>query len=157
VAPRIDPSYGVPRDGSGAERLPWGWAVERLVAARTYWLCTVRADGRAHAAPVWGLWLQDAVWVSTGRASVKARNLARDRRAVCHLDSGVEAVILEGELEEVAGVDELAPFLDAYEAKYDLRPDLAALDALVLRLAPQVALTWDERDYSRTATRWLFR
>jgi hypothetical protein len=37
-----------------------------------------------------------------------------------------------------------------------LRPDLQALGALVLVLRPQVALTWEERDYPGTATRWVF-
>src|SRR3954471_8763711 len=96
VAPLVDAGYGVPRDGSGAELLPWRTSVDRLERARSYWICTTRADGRPHAAPVWGLWLDDALWFSTGRASLKARNLARDPRLVVHLESGDEVVILEG-------------------------------------------------------------
>ncbi len=151
--PRIPAGYGVPTDASGAERLPWSWAVERLEAARNYWICTTRADGRPHAAPVWGLWLDDAVWFSTGRSSQKGRNLARDPRVVIHLESGDETVILEGEVEEAAGLER---YLDAYEAKYAIRPDAAALGAAVYVLRPRVAQTWDERDYTGTAVRWLF-
>jgi PPOX class probable F420-dependent enzyme len=156
VAPLIDPGYGVPRDGSGAELLPWRTSVERLERARNYWICTTRADGRPHAAPVWGLWLDDALWFSTGSTSLKARNLTRDPRLVVHLESGDEVVILEGEAEQVSDPDALERFADAYEPKYGMRPDLAALGALVLVLRPRVALMWNESDYPHTATRWLF-
>jgi hypothetical protein len=51
TAPRIPPSYGVPTDGSGGDRLPWSWAVERLTEART-----------------WSVWQDDAVWFGTSPA-----------------------------------------------------------------------------------------
>jgi len=70
--PLIPASYGIPLDGSGAEKLPWSWAVERLSAAHNYWICTTRPDGRPHAVPVWGVWLDDAVWL--------ARRVIRGRR-----------------------------------------------------------------------------
>jgi PPOX class probable F420-dependent enzyme len=155
TAPRIPPSYGVPTDGSGGERLPWSWAVERLAESRNYWICTTRADGRPHAAPVWGLWLDDAVWFSTSRASLKARNIARNPSAVVHLESGDETVILEGEVEEVRDPDALERFADAYEAKYEFRPQPdEGSPTFVLR--PQSAQTWLETDYPRTAARWVF-
>jgi PPOX class probable F420-dependent enzyme len=155
-APRIPASYGVPRDGSGSERLPWSWAVERLAAARNYWICTTRPDGHPHAVPVWGLWLEDAVWFSTARDSQKGRNLARNPALTIHLESGDETVILEGDAEEVRDRESLEPFADAYDAKYDYRPDASGDGAPVYMLRPRVALTWLERDYPRTATRWVF-
>ena len=48
---------GAPADGSA---LPWSDVVEWLTAARNYWVCTTRADGRPHAMPVWGLWMDDS-------------------------------------------------------------------------------------------------
>jgi hypothetical protein len=36
TAPRIDPSYGVVADASGAELLPWSWAVEQLVESHNF-------------------------------------------------------------------------------------------------------------------------
>jgi len=149
-------SYGVPTDGSGAERLPWSWAVERLAAARNYWVCTTRADGRPHTAPVWGIWLDDALWFSTARASQKGRNLAREPSLVAHLESGDETVILEGEAEDVRDPAALGRFADAYAEKYDFRPDPTAPASAVYRLRPRVAQTWRERDYPQTATRWVF-
>lgn len=156
TAPRIPASYGVPTDGSGGDLLPWSWAVERLEAARNYWICTTRANGRPHAVPVWGLWLDGAVWFASGRESQKARNLARSPEAVIHLESGDETVILEGEVVDVSEPSSRERFADAYEEKYGFRPDPADPASAVYALRPRVAHTWHERDYPNTATRWIF-
>ena len=156
TAPQIDESYGVPTDGSGGERLPWAWAIERLIASRNYWVCTTRADGRPHATPVSGLWLDDAFWFSTARASQKARNLLQSTSVVVHLESGDETVILEGEVEQEHEHDVLEGYADAYDAKYGFRLNPHGEGSAVYRLRPSVALTWDECDYPSTATRWVF-
>jgi PPOX class probable F420-dependent enzyme len=149
-------AYGVPTDASGAELLPWSWAVERLVAARNYWICTTRADGRPHAAPVWGLWLDDALWFSTSPDSQKGRNLARDARVVVHLESGDDVVILEGRAERAHDGEELERFADEYAAKYDYRVDVTSADTPVYVVRPSVAQTWAEREFPRAVVRWLF-
>jgi hypothetical protein len=102
---------------------------------------------------VWGLWLADGLWFSTSPQSRKGRNLVRDPRAAVHLESGDEVVVLEGEVERVTLDDSTA---GAYEAKYAFRPDPADESGLWLRLRPQVAYAWQERDYPRTATRFAF-
>ncbi len=155
TAPLIPSSYGVPRDGSGGELRPWPDAVGRLTSSRNYWICTTRRDGRPHASPVWGLWLDDAVWFSCSRESAKAHNLARDSRLTVHLESGDDVVILEGEAEDVTDQPSRLRFADAYEPKYAVRPDPDS-ESAVFRLLPRVAQTWDERDYPATATRWEF-
>jgi hypothetical protein len=40
--------------------LPWSHAVERLEKAINYWVCIMRPDGRPHAVPVWGMWVEGA-------------------------------------------------------------------------------------------------
>jgi PPOX class probable F420-dependent enzyme len=154
--PLIPASYGIPLDGSGAEKLPWSLAVERLGEARNYWICTTRPDGRPHAVPVWGLWLDDALWFSTGRTTRKARNLAANPAVVVHLESGDETVIVEGRVEEVGDVSELVRFADAYEAKYAIRPSDNGSGGPVYCVRPERAYSWLEADYPNTATRWLF-
>ncbi|MGH2996297.1 MAG: pyridoxamine 5'-phosphate oxidase family protein [Gaiellaceae bacterium] len=131
--------------------LPWNWAAERLAAGRNYWVATTRPDGRPHAMPVWGVWLDDSVYFGTSPSSRKGMNLARDPRVVVHLESGDDVVILEGEVEDT-GIDERVA--DAYESKYDWRPEPA--DSGWYRLRPSVAYAWLERDYPRTATRFTF-
>jgi len=61
-----------------------------------------------------------AVHFSTSPLSRKGLNLARDPRVVIHLDSGDEVVILHGEVDQYELEDSIA---DAYEAKYDYRPE----------------------------------
>ena len=72
------PGYGILPSAEGL--LPWAWAQERLRASANYWLATTWPDGRPHVMPVWGVWLDGALWWSSGLRSRKARNLARDPR-----------------------------------------------------------------------------
>ena len=113
--------------------LPWSWAVERLERARNYWISTTREDGRPHAMPVWGVVHQGSLWFGSG--GVKAENLARTGRLVAHTESGDDVVILEGRAETADVSDELR---DAYEAKYDFRPEQAQM--WVVR--PTLAFAW---------------
>ena len=64
--------YGAP--APPGELLLWSWAEQRLVDARNYWIATTRPDGRPHCRPVWGVWLPDGFWFSTG--SLARHNLA---------------------------------------------------------------------------------
>jgi PPOX class probable F420-dependent enzyme len=146
----------LPRDGSGGERLPWSWAVEQLTAARNYWICTTRRDGRPHAMPVWGIWQEDAVWFSTDPTSAKGRNMARDPRIVVHLESGDDTVVLEGEVEHPTDREALERFVEAYEQKYGHRIELGDENYGIFVLRPRVAQTWTEQGYPRNATRWVF-
>lgn len=150
--PGFSASYGIAAEEAGM--LDWGFAVERLQAARNYWVVTTRPDGSPHAMPVWGLWLDDAVVFGTAPTSRKGRNLARDPRVVVHLESGDEVVVVEGEAEP-ARPDERV--VDAYEAKYDFRPELREDDSDGwFRVRPRRAYAWLESDYPRTATRFDF-
>ena len=150
--PRMPREYAIAAGGEGL--LPWSWAVERLAAARTYWLATSRSDGRPHVMPVWGLWLEGALSFSIARRSRKARNLAARPQAVAHLESGDEAVILEGAVHEVTDAALLARFADAYAAKYRFRPDPHDVANGTYVLRPRVVFAWREQDFPTSATRW---
>jgi pyridoxine/pyridoxamine 5'-phosphate oxidase len=145
--PKFEPGYGISADEDGM--LDWSWAEERLLASRNYWIVTASSEGEPSAAPVWGVWADGAVYFGTDPNSRKGRNLARDPRAVVHLESGDEVVILHGEV-ELSEVDEA--ILDAYEAKYGYRPPGTRL----FRLRPRRALAWLEAEYPKTATRFDF-
>lgn len=153
--PAMPGDYGL-APASGGEILPWGWAVQRLEASRNYWVATVRPDGRPHAMPVWGVWFAGAFYFGTGAKSRKARNLAADPRAVVHLESGDEVVVLEGIMAEVTDDADLDGIGDALTAKYEVEMDLAEMGAVVYRMAPQVAFGWTEESFPQTATRWVF-
>jgi hypothetical protein len=98
------------------ELLPWSWAQQRLTAAHAYRIATTRPDGRPHCRPVWGVWLPDGFWFSTG--SLARHNLIANPQITVHLDSGTEVVIVEGVAAAVAGVDGLEAFLADYNTKY---------------------------------------
>ncbi len=148
--PHFDPGYGISTAEEGM--LGWDWAEERLVAARNYWITTTRADGRPHAAPVWGVWLEGALLFGTNPRSVKGRNLARDPRVVAHLESGDEVVIVEGAVALMSDAPRLRELERVYGAKYAF--DVKFPEAYELR--PDYALAWTESDYPRTATRFDF-
>ena len=147
--PRFPPGYGISDSTDGM--LPWSWAVDRLDGARNYWVVTAGSTGKPHAMPVWGLWFDDGVLFSTSSDSRKGRDLAADPRAVVHLESGDEVVVLEGEVASVTLDERMA---DAYEEKYSYRPEPG--QGLWFLLAPTVAYCWLESDYPRTATRFVF-
>jgi hypothetical protein len=140
---RFAASYGISESADGL--LTWEWALDRLAASRNYWISTTRADGRPHAMPVWGVVHDGTLWFGTG--GVKAENMQRTGRLVAHAESGDECVILEGRVEQRDVTDALR---DAYEAKYDHRPEQPRMRAV----RPTLAFAWRERDYPQSATRF---
>jgi PPOX class probable F420-dependent enzyme len=159
TAPRPEPFGAPPSYGTGKEEpgtlLPWH-EVERWIAkSRNYWVSTTRADGRPHAMPVWGVWLERALWFSTHPESVKGRNIARDPRIVLHLESGDDVAILEGAAEPHDPAA-LEAFIDAYERKYGYRIETGDRTMGIHRLPPSSVVAWREADFPGSATRWVF-
>jgi hypothetical protein len=142
--------YGI---ASGADgQLDWAWVEEQCAASRNYWVCTTRADGRPHAMPVWGLWFEGRVVFSTDPSSLKARNFLARPDVVVHLESGDEVVVIEGRVEDMDRAM-LPAFLDAYETKYDYRPN-AEQTAGIYQVRPVRVLAWREREFPTSATRF---
>ena len=139
--------------------MPWSWAVERLTDAHNYWFSTTRAGGRPHAMPVWGVWLDDRFYFSTGRDSRKARNLAANPHCVVTTESGARAVIVEGQASEIAFDDLPEAIPAAYQVKYNslLDPKLGPIFVVTPRTAFAFIEGGDELDdFVSTATRWRF-
>lgn len=148
--PRMPAAYGIAAEPDG--QLEWSDVLNQLTAARNYWVCTTRPDGRPHAMPVWGLWLAEGVVFSTDPTSRKGRNLAARPAAVIHLESGDDVVVLEGEVQSYDG--NMTAFAEAYEAKYAFRPEPGPTQG-VYALRPRRVLAWREADFPRSATRWV--
>jgi hypothetical protein len=151
--------YGDP--APPGELLAWSWAEQRLVAARHYWIATTRRDGRPHSRPVWGAWLPDGFWFSTG--SLARRNLAANPQITMHLERGDRVVIVEGVATRVTGAGRLQGFRAAYNRKYDWAAavtDEGWIDSAgapvtpVFRVRPRVVFGWDAD--LRAPTRWSF-
>lgn len=152
--PQFPDVYGIPADLPDPPPLPWSQVVTWLVEARNYWVVTASPDGRPHAAPVWALWLDDAVVFSTHPDSRKARNLTASPEVVVHLESGDEVCIIEGRVEDVEDRDLRVRFSDLYDEKYSYRPDPDSRPIYAVR--PATAMAWLERDFPNTATRFTF-
>ncbi len=150
--PQMPSGYGMRNDGG---YLPWSWAEERLANSRNYWIATTRPDGRPHVMPVWGVWLEGSVIFGTDRGSRKGRNLAANPAVAVHLESGDEAVIIEGVAEELADAGMLQVADAAYMAKYNQSLLGAPGDVVIYQVRPAVAFAWQESDFFR-ATRWRF-
>jgi Pyridoxamine 5'-phosphate oxidase len=103
-------------DRYGSAALPWSRPHD-LLAGRsptpdiTFFLGTIRLDGRPHAAGIGALWLDGDLYFTSGPAARKARNLAAN--PACTISARLEGIdlVLEGEatritdqrtLEEVA-------------------------------------------------------
>jgi hypothetical protein len=136
--------------------LPWSHAEERLARSRNYWICTARPDGRPHSTPVWGLWLDHALYFGTARSSCKARNLGHNGAVSIHLESGDDVIILEGRALEVSD-DLVFKKLDrASRTKYNMPLLIIPGESIIYRVQPRVVLAWLEKDLPGTATRWEF-
>jgi PPOX class probable F420-dependent enzyme len=131
--------------------ITWEQAEDQLRAARNYWLTTTRADGRPHAMPIWGVWVGGALWFGTGLESVKGRNLLRDPRAVVHLESGDDVVILDGTAERAEDPAAYA----AYATKYGIDASPEAFAAMpqtgaLFRFTPQTGQAWREASFEES-------
>lgn len=102
---------------------PWAQGREQVIVADTFWLSTVRPDGRPHVTPLIAVWHDEAIWFATGPDERKARNLAEN--AACILTTGRSDlaaggldVVLEGAAEHVTDDRALEPVAEAFTAKY---------------------------------------
>jgi hypothetical protein len=151
---------------------PWAAGLEQLRAADTYWLSSVRPDGRPHVTPLIAVWHAGALWFATGSEERKARNLAENPSCVMttgrsDLAEGALDVVLEGRAEEVTDDAELAPVATAFAGKYPGGPwDFVVRDGafsdrdaggrvIVFRLRPLRGLAFRKGDhFSQTTWRW---
>ena len=156
---------------------PWPAAREQIAAADTFWITTVRPDGRPHVTPLITVWHDDAIWFATGPDERKAQNLARNPAIVVttgqsDLVAGALDIVLEGDAEQVTDDAELEPVAAAFATKYgrdtwdysvrdgafDCGPptqDGATVRALAFRLRPVRGLGFRKGD-EFIQTTWRF-
>jgi pyridoxine/pyridoxamine 5'-phosphate oxidase len=113
------PDYGIEAADAGQGLLPWTWAGERLRTNRNYWLATATTGGRPHLMPVWGVWLDETFYFSSGSRSRKARNLQANARCVVSCENAAQPVVIEGIAHRVTNLDLLSRAAEAYSEKYD--------------------------------------
>jgi nitroimidazol reductase NimA-like FMN-containing flavoprotein (pyridoxamine 5'-phosphate oxidase superfamily) len=145
-------TYPFPRDTE--ESLHWEEVDAQLRENRIYWLATVRPDGRPHLAPIWGTWVEDAFYFQGAPTSRWARNLAETPLASIHLESAIDVVIVDGEIEFVQTEPELAEVLiDAWQTKYGNMIPAPETRGLY-RLRARTVVAWGAT--LQDAARWRF-
>ena len=91
-------------------------------------LATASLDGQPHIVPVWFLWEDGAVWISSYRSTRKVIDIERNHKCALVVDienaeDGLTAVVLEGQAELVSvPVDTVKQRIERIYIKY-LGPD----------------------------------
>ena len=114
--------------------MDWSEVAEMLASWRNYWVCTTTADGAPHAAPVWGVVVDEVLFFYTEDTTVKARNLAADPRVVIHSESGDDVLIVHGSADLVGRPSERPDVIAAFAVKYTAAGDAQYLPADTDRL-----------------------
>jgi general stress protein 26 len=157
----------------GASPTSWADTLAAIESAQLFWVTTVRSDGRPHVTPLVAVWVEDALYFSTGPDEQKAVNLRHHERVVlttgCNEWSHGLDVVLEGVAARVETHDELIRVAEAWTHKWDGRWTYAVGtgcfhhrdgerlldgDILVYRVAPEKVLAFAKGAFSHTRHRF---
>jgi hypothetical protein len=143
--------YGVPTDP-----LDWTTVRAELERAEHYWIATVRSSGRPHVVPVDGIWIDDAWYYGGSETTVHYRSVVANPEMVMHLEDGMKAVVVEGQVRRTNPSGTLAQRIaEASRKKYGYGPDAGAYEKEgVLTLFPRRVLAWTA--FPKDATRFRF-
>jgi nitroimidazol reductase NimA-like FMN-containing flavoprotein (pyridoxamine 5'-phosphate oxidase superfamily) len=147
------PGYGIDPASKGEGLLPWQWVEKKMSSCRTFWIATIHATHeRPHVMPVWGVWVNDAFFFSTGRKSRKGQNLAANPACTISNDDAEEAVIVEGKANEVLDATMLKLVASSYKKKYKMDP--RSMGEPIFGVRPETVFGFIEKSFPKSATRW---
>ena len=149
-----------------AEALPWPEALVLLEQAELFWVSSVRFDGRPHVTPVVAVWMDGALYFSSGPDEQKSRNLAANPHCAvttgCNTRNKGVDIVLHGDVEIVRDLSQLRRVADGFFAKYGSDWAFEVADdgtfrgpALVYQLNPTQALGFGKGN-PFSHTRWDF-
>lgn len=153
--PRTTAAYGVPKHSKGL--LAWSHVQERMTNAKVYWVATASPDGKPHATPVDGMWVDDKLYFGGDPGTKRNRNLEANPAVSVHLEEGYNVVIIEGDALPLGAPDrELAVRLaEESNKKYGYgmsAENFTGAGTYVLR--PRVVFAW--KQFPTDVTRWEF-
>jgi nitroimidazol reductase NimA-like FMN-containing flavoprotein (pyridoxamine 5'-phosphate oxidase superfamily) len=109
----------------GTTATSWDDTRRTLETAELFWIATVRDDGRPHMTPLVTVWLDDALYFSTGDTEQKAANLRRNQKVIlmtgCNGWEGGVDIVVEGQAVRVADRTTLERLAKAWARKWDGR------------------------------------
>ena len=104
----------------GDEPIPWSRALDQLEddsAKKTYWLATVRPDGRPHVAGLGALWIDGKFYFTSGQGTRKSRNLAENPSCVVSVALPNLDLVVEGRAAKVTDDATLQHVAERYAAQ----------------------------------------
>jgi Pyridoxamine 5'-phosphate oxidase len=147
-------------DHEGPGPLTWSEVADRLDRAPAAWVHTTGPDGSPHAAPVWLAVVDERLYIYTARTTVKAVDLAGDARAVVHLGSAADVLIVRGTFVDLGAPPGRPDVVAAFAAKYtgpEEQPFLPGTNPVfdvLYRLDPTAAVAWRLPDTEASTRRW---
>src|SRR3954452_2951943 len=126
----LEPRETTNLDIYGSPPIPWSRAAGLLEAGqgepsvggqgetpRTFWLSTAGSKGRAHAAGVGALWLDDRIWIVSGPRTLKSRNLSINPACAVAVSLPGLDLVMEGRAARVMETATLERLAAAYRAQ----------------------------------------
>ena len=101
----------------GSEPIPWSRALDQLQddsVKKTYWLATVRPDGRPHLAAVGALWHDGQFYFTSGEGTRKSRNLVANSSCVLSAMLPDLDLVVEGTATQVSDSATLQHIAERY-------------------------------------------
>ena len=155
---------------SDPDAVPTDWCETRhvLETAQLFWISTVRGDGRPHVTPLVAVWLDEAIYFTTGPGEQKAVNLRGNAQVIlmtgCNQwESGLD-VVVEGEAVKVTDDELLERLAGAWRTKWDGRWHYEARDgaffhdgggtALAFKVEPAKVFAFRKGTFSQTRHRF---
>jgi len=149
-----------------ASFLTWEWVAAQLTEAKNYWLCSVRPStpktpsGRPHVVPRWAVFIDGKIYYDGSPETRHARNIGSNPEISVHLESGTEAIMLEG---TAAPAEKPSPefgrrLSQAYKKKYrelGYAPEPNSWDAGGLFVfTPRQCIAWSK--FNEDPTKFIF-
>jgi len=152
---RVRAPAGYPFPDSAEAFLEWSFARDLLERARFYWLATTGDVGTPYLTPLWGVWVDDALYLDGAPTTRWARNMHVRPKVAFHVGDGEQVVIVDGVADDYTADPALGGrIVDAWTGKYGSNLPEPATDG-VFRVRPTVARAWS-RETFRDGTAWDF-
>ncbi|HEU0026001.1 MAG TPA: pyridoxamine 5'-phosphate oxidase family protein [Ktedonobacterales bacterium] len=107
-------------DMYGDSPIPWSRVSDQLQdvsATKTYWLATVRPEGRPHIAGVGMLWVDGKLYFTSGAGTRKSRNLAENPNCAISVSLPTIDLVIEGTASRVTDQATLQSIAERYAAQ----------------------------------------
>lgn len=143
-----------------ASYVDWSWVAAQLTESKNYWLCSTRPDGRPHVVPRWAVYLDGKIYYDGSPETRHAQNILANPYVSVHLESGDQAIILEGTSEPAGKPDPgfALRLAEAYRNKYarhGYSPEPNQWDEGGLYVfTPRQCITWTK--FNEDPTKFIF-